>query len=67
MRVRITTVVTVLFLHRNSSHLCAESHDSSRTDLSATNLDDRVDIAINPVNHSHYLVDDVQSRVRLVH
>jgi sugar lactone lactonase YvrE len=33
----------------------------------STNLDDPVDVAINPVNHSLYLVDDVQSRVRLVH
>jgi sugar lactone lactonase YvrE len=33
----------------------------------STNLDDPVDVAINPANASVYLVDDVQARVRRVH
>lgn len=33
----------------------------------STNLDDPVNVAINPVNNSLYVVDDVQARVRKVH
>jgi len=33
----------------------------------STNLDDPIDVAINPVNGALYLVDDVQARVRKVH
>lgn len=33
----------------------------------STNLDDPVDVAVNPVNGALYEVDDVQSRVRRVH
>lgn len=33
----------------------------------STNLDDPLDVAVNPVNQALYLVDDVRSRVRKVH
>lgn len=33
----------------------------------STNLDDPVDVAVNPANGALYLVDDVQARVRVVH
>ncbi|HEV2398819.1 MAG TPA: hypothetical protein VGS27_17875 [Candidatus Sulfotelmatobacter sp.] len=33
----------------------------------STNLDDPIDIAINPTNSALYLVDDIQARVRKVH
>ena len=33
----------------------------------STNLDDPVDVAVNPANGVLYLVDDVQARVRAVH
>jgi len=33
----------------------------------STNLDDPVDVAVNPANGVLYLVDDLQSRVRVVH
>jgi DNA-binding beta-propeller fold protein YncE len=33
----------------------------------STNLDDPLSIAVNPVNKSLYLVDDIQTRVRRVH
>ena len=33
----------------------------------STNLDDPVDVAVNPVNGVLYLVDDLQARVRAVH
>jgi sugar lactone lactonase YvrE len=33
----------------------------------STNLDDPLSLAVNPVNSSLYLVDDVQARVRRVH
>ncbi len=34
---------------------------------SSTNLDDPIDVAINPVNKALYEVDDLQARVREVH
>ena len=33
----------------------------------STNLDDPIDVAVNPVNGALYLVDDIQARVRKVH
>jgi hypothetical protein len=33
----------------------------------STNLDDPLDIAVNPVNRALYEVDDLQCRVRRIH
>jgi len=42
-------------------------YNGNNLPAASTNLDDPVDLAVNPVNNSLYLVDDVQARVRQVH